>query len=107
MRRRRHGLDERAWREVLAGAGLGVLGVLFADALVDVALGVGVERGAGDFVDHLEEDEVGELLQVVAVAHAVVAERVVEGPDFGDDAVGGPVLAVSPFSSRRPASHVS
>lgn len=148
--------------EILAGAGFGVLGVLFEDALVDVALGVGVEHhplhaidhfdqagelgGVGDFVlrlgedlaehpllgaegtqgfdvvdfqlrtlerheggpgvllrdadialvgrpavfvGHLEEDQVGELLQVVAVADPVVAEGGAEAPDLGDDGVGG------------------
>ena len=48
------------------------------------------------FVRHLEEDEVGELLEVVAVAHAVVAQRVAEAPDFGDDAVGGHESVWSP-----------
>ena len=43
----------------------------------------------GILVRHLEEDEVGELLEVVAVAHAVVAEGVAEAPNFGDDGFGG------------------
>ena len=39
-----HGLDQRARGEVLAGAGLGVLGVLLQQALVGVALHVGAHR---------------------------------------------------------------
>lgn len=40
------------------------------------------------FIRHLEEDEVGELLEIVAVAHTIVAQRVAEGPDFGNNTVG-------------------
>lgn len=40
-------------------------------------------------VRHLEEDEIGELLQVIAVADPVVAQRGAEAPDFGDDGLGG------------------
>jgi hypothetical protein len=54
-----HGFDERAGREVLAGARLCVFGVLFEDAFVDVALRIGVEGDPGDIVHHL--DEAGEL----------------------------------------------
>jgi hypothetical protein len=50
---------------------------------------VAVVGGLAVLVGHFQEDEVGELLQVVAVAHAVVAQGVAEAPDFGDDA-GGP-----------------
>jgi len=50
---------------------------------------VPVVRGLAAFVGHLEEDEVSELLEVVAVAHAVVAEGRAEAPDFGDDGFGG------------------
>jgi hypothetical protein len=51
------------------------------------------------FVGHLEEDEVGELFEVVAVAHAVVTEGVTERPDFGDDAVGGHVFVFRGLNS--------
>ncbi len=40
-------------------------------------------------IGHFEEDEVGELFEVVAVADSVVAKGVAEAPDFGDDRVGG------------------
>jgi hypothetical protein len=40
---------------------------------------------AAVLVRHLEEDQVGELFEIVAIAHAVVAQRVAEAPDFGDD----------------------
>jgi hypothetical protein len=53
------GLNQSAGREVLADVGLGVLGILFFNVLVDVALGVGVEGDPGDIVDHL--DEAGEF----------------------------------------------
>src|SRR3546814_8031314 len=42
----------------------------------------------GVLVRHLQEDEIGELLQVVAIAHAVVAQRGAEAPDPGDDRRG-------------------
>jgi len=143
-------LDERARREVLAGAGLRVLRVLFEQPLVDLALDVDVdpglvldevdeaaelggvldavlrlteddggEAGSGAQLDedaavvglkliaveveqaapvvclgdgaglaekldllvvHLEEEQVGELLHVVAVGHAVVAQDVAVVP---------------------------
>lgn len=41
------------------------------------------------FIGHLEENEKCELLQIVAVADAVIAEGVAEAPDFGDDGFGG------------------
>jgi hypothetical protein len=157
-----HGLDERARREVLPGAALGVLGVLLQQALVDVALHIGAQQhpalavdqvdqlvqlgrvadlvlglhedvaqhagllaqlvqqlhvvalqlGAalaaqalpvvalGDvriavvgrlavLIGHLQEQQIGELLQVVAVAHAIIAQGVAEVPDFVDDGGGG------------------
>ena len=39
-------------------------------------------------IRHLEEDQVGELLQIVAIADAVIAQRVAEAPDFGNDGCG-------------------
>jgi hypothetical protein len=56
------------------------------DIVSEEVVAVGVEDV---FVRHLEEDEIGELLEVITVAHAVVAQRVAEAPDFGNDAVGG------------------
>ena len=44
---------------------------------------------AAVFIGHFEEDEVGELLEVVAVADAIIAQGVAEAPDSGDDRVGG------------------
>jgi hypothetical protein len=157
-----HGFDQRARGEVLAGAGLGVLGVAFEQVFVDGAFSVGAEHdpigfvhhgndtgelggvldlvlglgedlaehaglfaelqegldvvgfevgavegaesgprvfgGDGDlavvgraavFIRHFEEDEVGELLEVVAVADTVIAQGMAEGPDFGGDGVDG------------------
>jgi hypothetical protein len=42
----------------------------------------------GLLVGHLEEEQVGELLEVVAVGEAVVAEDVAVGPELVDDAGG-------------------
>ncbi|VVB62827.1 Uncharacterised protein [uncultured archaeon] len=39
----------------------------------------------GLLIGHLQEEEVGELLQVVAVAHAVVSEDMAVVPDPLDD----------------------
>jgi hypothetical protein len=41
------------------------------------------------FVRHLEEEKEGELFEVVAVAHAIVAQGVAKAPDFGNYGVGG------------------
>ena len=54
-----HRLDERARREILAGAGLLVLSVLLEDALVDGALGVDLEGEPVLGVD--EGDDLGEV----------------------------------------------
>ena len=56
----------------------------------------------GVFVRHLEEDQVGQLLKVVAVADAVVAQRGTEAPDLGDD--GGGVHLLDSVSWRASAS---
>jgi hypothetical protein len=40
------------------------------------------------FVRQLQEQQVGELLQVVAITHAVVAQGVAEVPDFLDEGGG-------------------
>lgn len=39
----------------------------------------------GAFVGELEEQQVGELFQVVAVTHAIVPQGVAEVPDFLDE----------------------
>ena len=36
-------------------------------------------------IGHFQEDEVGELFQIVAVAHAIIAQGVAEAPHFGND----------------------
>ena len=54
-----HRGDEGAGGEILASAGFGVLCVLFEDAFVDVALGVGAEHDPLDATHHL--DQAGEL----------------------------------------------
>ena len=46
-------------------------------------------------VGHLEEDQIGKLLQVVAITHPVIAQGGAEAPDFGDD--GGGVHADESF----------
>ncbi len=40
------------------------------------------------FMGHFEEEQVGELLDVVAVGHAVVAQDVAVVPEFLDDVLG-------------------
>jgi hypothetical protein len=50
---------------------------------------VAVVRRLAVLIGHLQEQQVGELLQVVAVAHAVIAQGVAEVPDFVDDGGGG------------------
>jgi len=47
----------------------------------DLGFGVGLLR-------HLEEEQVGELGDVLMVGHAVVLEDVAEVPEFADDVVG-------------------
>ena len=41
------------------------------------------------FIRHFQENELCKLLQIIAVADAVVAQRGAETPDFGDDEFGG------------------
>ena len=60
------GLDERAGGEVLARAGLGILGVLFEQAFVDFALDVQVHADPGFAVDQLDQAlELGGVLDAV------------------------------------------
>ena len=37
------------------------------------------------FIRHLEEEQVGELFDVIAIVHAVVTQRVAKAPEFLDD----------------------
>jgi len=45
-------------------------------------------RWFGKLISHFEEEQEGDLLQVITVAYAVVAEDVGEIPDFGDEGGG-------------------
>ena len=60
-------LDQRARREVLAGAALGVLRVLLQQALVGVALHVGVDRQPVLLVDQVDDQppQLGRVLDLV------------------------------------------
>jgi hypothetical protein len=51
-------------------------------------------------VGHLEEKQEGELLEVVLVGEAVVAEDVAVGPEFLDDPVGGVAHKASGCTER-------
>src|ERR1017187_2066667 len=61
------GIDEDTRREVLAGAALGVLGVLFEQAFVDVAFHVGAESAPGFLIDEIDDQpaQVGGILDLV------------------------------------------
>jgi hypothetical protein len=62
-----HGLDQRARREVLAGAALGVLRVLLQQALVGVALHVGAHGRPVLAIDqvHHQAAQLGRVLELV------------------------------------------
>jgi hypothetical protein len=51
--------------------------------------GLLVIRRAGPLVVHLEEEKISELLDVVTVGDAVVAEQIAVVPDFVDEVGGG------------------
>ena len=154
---RHHAVDQRARREVLAGAGFLFVGVLFQQAFVQVAqvfavhavpvelVDLGYQRGEGGglfdeaagvgedflhqrravaaqmdqqyfvelqpirrgpdfqigpaiacrelifgagFLGHLEEEQIGQLGDVLVIGDAVILEDVAEVPELGDD-VGG------------------
>ena len=61
------GIDQDARREILAGAGLGILRVLFEQAFVDVAFDVGRERAPRLLVDEIDDEaaQVGGVLNLV------------------------------------------
>jgi len=48
-----------------------------------------IVRRAGALVVHLEEEEIGELFDVIAVGDSVIAKEVAVVPDFGDEITGG------------------
>ena len=39
----------------------------------------------GILIRHFQEDQIGELFQIIAIAHPIVAQGGTETPDFGDD----------------------
>ena len=49
---------------------------------------VAVVGGFAVLVGHLEEYQIGELFQVVAIAHSVIAQGGAEAPDLRDDRRG-------------------
>ena len=57
-----------------------------AAALRDASLAL--VRGLCVLVGHFQKDQVGELLQIVAVGHAVIPQRPAHPPDLGDDGCG-------------------
>ena len=90
--------ERNVMRFELRTAAAGEAGPVVAFGNADVA----VVGRPGVFVGHLEEDQVGQLLEVIAVADAVVTQRGTEAPDFGDD--GGGVHSVASLSWRASAS---
>ena len=54
---------------------------------------VAVVGRLGVLVRHLEKNQIGELFQVVAITHPVIAQGGAEAPDFGDDGSGVHVAA--------------
>jgi hypothetical protein len=66
--------------------------LVLSRAIVPTVLGGNINepvvRRFGVFGGHFEEDEVGQLFQVVAIANARIAQDVAEAPHFGDDGGG-------------------
>ncbi len=56
-----------------------VPGIFFGDADISIVGRLPV------FFSHFKEYEVGQLFQIISVAHAPVPEDVAETPDFGND----------------------
>src|ERR1022692_1024456 len=87
--------DARLFAEILKGVAVVFLerdAVHFDEAGPVVIFGDGgllVVRRAGAFVVHLEEEKIGELLDVIAVGDSVVAEQVAVVPDFVDEIGSG------------------
>ena len=170
LHHRHHAVDQRTRREVLAGAGFLLVGVLLQQAFVQIAQpllpcavpvefvdlgdeggerggfldeGTGVaedllhQRGAvaaemdqgelvgfepvrcslgfevvptvagGDLLlgagllGHLEEQEIGQLGDVLVIGDPVVLEDVTEVPEFGDDVVGDGAHVINPWPAGR------
>jgi hypothetical protein len=105
-------LVENEGERALAGAELLQRVAIVVEQIVAVALeqrepgvGLGDEarllvRRARTLVGHLEEQQIGELLDVIAVAHAVVAQDVAVIPEFLDD--GGGVHLCPMFAKLKP-----
>ena len=55
----------------------------------------------GALVGHLEEQQIGQLLDVVAVAHPVVAEDIAVVPEFLDDLITTHLCFTSITHSRK------
>ena len=64
-------------------------------------IGRPIERRLRLLVRHLQEEQEGELLDVVAVGEAVVAEDVAVVPELLDDLVGGIAHAVTSWGTVR------
>lgn len=39
-----------------------------------------------EFIGHLQKEKISKLLQIIAVAHAIITQGVTEAPDLTDDA---------------------
>ncbi len=52
-------------------------------------------------IGHLEEQQIRQLLDVVAIAHPIVTQDVAVVPEFLDDLVGGTQLAIQASSRSR------
>ena len=118
-----HRPDQRTRREVLTGAGLGVLRALLQQPLVGVALQVGVDRGPGLLVDQVHHqpaqlrrvlDPVLGLAEDRAQRARLLAERLEDVPVVHLEVVAVAVeqrLPVEPVRARprraRPAGRSS
>jgi len=104
-----HRADHGARREVLAGAALGVLGVLLQQAFVQVALGVGVHAHPALGVDHLHQPrQLGRVLDLVlrleedGARHAAFLPQAVQrGQVLGLQRLAGLAAQRRPVETRR------
>src|SRR5205085_2421486 len=85
--------------------GVGV-GEVRAALLAEVAPVSALRKVDGALVGHLEEEQIGDLLDVVAVVDAVMAKGVAEAPELGDD-VTHAATSSRLTSSRKSASSPS
>ena len=62
-----HGPDQRAWGEILAGAGLCILGIFFQQPLVGIPLDVGAHHGPVFLVDQVRDNpsQFGRVLKFI------------------------------------------